>query len=94
MESFKRNSRHYRRRKKTKETVVLTSKSTVGKPSRRFIRKKKGKDLSTRQEENIVLKFGSFNVNGIDEASGGAIQDLLRERGFDVSLSLHNEVEA
>lgn len=31
------------------------------------------------------LKFGSFNVNGLDLEACWAIQELLEKRGFDVS---------
>ena len=30
------------------------------------------------------LKFGSFNVNGLDLEVGWTVQQLLRNRGFDV----------
>ena len=32
------------------------------------------------------LKFGSFNVNGLDLEACWAIQELLEKRGFDVSF--------
>ena len=31
------------------------------------------------------LKFGSFNVNGLDLEVGWTVQQLLQKRGFDVS---------
>ena len=90
MESFKRNSRHYRRRNTAKDIVFPTQKTRVGEPLKRLLRKNKGKVPATRVEEKIVLKFGSFNVNGLDEATGSAIQDLLQERQFDVSVTSIN----
>ena len=33
-----------------------------------------------------VLKFGSFNVNGLDLEAAWAVEQLLKQRGFDVSL--------
>ena len=30
------------------------------------------------------LKFGSFNINGLDAESGHVIDELLEDRGFDV----------
>ena len=32
-----------------------------------------------------ALKFGSFNVNGLDLEAGWAVQQLLSKRGYDVS---------
>ena len=32
-----------------------------------------------------MIKFGSFNVNGLDVESSWAVQQLLREKGFNVS---------
>ena len=32
-----------------------------------------------------TLKFGSFNVNGLDLEVGWSVQQLLREREYDVS---------
>ena len=85
MESFKRSSRHYRRRNAAKNVVFTPKKTRVGEPLKRLIRKSKGKVPSERNETKTILKFGSFNVNGIDEASGRMIQDLLLKRKFDVS---------
>ena len=34
------------------------------------------------------LKFGSFNVNGLDLEASWAVQQLLDKRGFDVSIFL------
>ena len=87
MESFKRSSRHYRRRNAAKNVVFTPKKTRVGEPCKRLNRKSKGKVPSDRIETNTILKFGSFNVNGIDEASGGMIQDLLLDREFDVSTN-------
>ena len=90
MESFKRNSRHYKRRNTAKDIVFPTQKTRVGEPLKRLLRKNKGKVPATRVEEKIVLKFGSFNLNGVDEAIGSAIRDLLQERQFDVSVTSIN----
>ena len=35
---------------------------------------------------NQTLKFGSLNINGLDIEAGWAAQQLLTNRGFDVSL--------
>ena len=42
-----------------------------------------------------TLKFGSFNVNGLDLEAGWAVQQLLSKRGYDVSNNVNsaNEVQ-
>ena len=37
--------------------------------------------------QHPVLKFGSFNVNGLDLEAAWAVEQLLKQRGFDVSLN-------
>ena len=37
------------------------------------------------------LKFGSFNVNGLDLEVGWTIQQLLKNRGFDVSYPYQHQ---
>ena len=32
------------------------------------------------------IKFGSFNVNGLDVEGAWAVEQLLKRKGFDVSL--------
>ena len=34
-----------------------------------------------------TIKFGSFNVNGLDLEAGWAVGELLKHRGFDVSYN-------
>ena len=36
-----------------------------------------------------TLKFGSFNVNGLDIEARWAVEQLLDTRGFDVSRDYH-----
>ena len=36
--------------------------------------------------DSQTLKFGSFNVNGLDLEAGWAVEQLLTKRGFDVSI--------
>ena len=35
-----------------------------------------------------TIKFGSFNINGLDFESSWAVEELLKSRGFDVCLFL------
>ena len=36
--------------------------------------------------DSQTLKFGSFNVNGLDLEAGWAVKQLLTKRGFDLSI--------
>ena len=38
-----------------------------------------------------TLKFGSFNVNGLDIEARWAVEQLLETRGFDVSNVFHTK---
>ena len=40
-----------------------------------------------------TLKFGSFNINGLDLEAGWAVEKLITNRGFDVSI-IHNKLNA
>ena len=86
MESLKRNIRHYRRRKsRSNNTVPTVTCRKVGEPFKRAQRKKNSASLKNIPPENkIELKFGAININGVDEASGSVVQDLLTEREYDV----------
>ena len=35
-----------------------------------------------------TIKFGSFNVNGLDLEAAWAVEKLLKDRGFDVNKNL------
>ena len=48
------------------------------------------KPLSQKAAEpNPTIKFGSFNINGLDLETGWAVEQLLISRGFDVSNIPH-----
>ena len=49
--------------------------------------KQYAEDLSP-SEQPSSLKFGSFNVRGLDLETAWVVQDLLHHRGFDVSHEL------
>ena len=40
-----------------------------------------------------TLKFGSFNVNGLDIEARWAVEQLLDTRGFDVSRDYHTNYD-
>ena len=37
-----------------------------------------------------ALKFGSFNVNGLDVEAAWAVEKLLKDRGFDVNFRIYS----
>ena len=41
-------------------------------------------------EPKTILKFGSFNINGLDLGVNWAINQLVTTRGFDVSVKSHH----
>ena len=45
--------------------------------------------IQTQVTKEEKLKFGSFNVNGLDIEVSWAVQQLLQNRGFDVSSPLY-----
>ena len=48
------------------------------------------KPLSQKPAEpNPTIRFGSFNINGLDLETGWAVEQLLISRGFDVSNIPH-----
>ena len=80
-------------RKVGKRTTKLIDRLTYSPAKHK--RKEVRKLLKTQQEKQTplpksptpknTLKFGSFNVNGLDLEAGWAIEQLLTTRGFDVS---------
>ena len=52
---------------------------------RRKMQKQPVATPSPPQAAPVKTKFGSFNVNGLDVESSWAVQQLLVNKGFDVS---------
>ena len=52
----------------------------------KFKQKQKQSPGDVVGREASVLKLGTFNINGLDSESGFAVQDLVKERSFDVSI--------
>ena len=84
--------RNYKARHKLQTSKVLDRLTYVPKKHKQ----KQIKDLRQQLQKKEVLskntsspptklKFGSFNVNGLDLEACWAIQELLEKRGFDVS---------
>ena len=50
----------------------------------RKLQQRKPTELSSVSQPKARVKFGSFNVNGLDLEVAWAVQQLLETRGFDV----------
>ena len=74
-------------------TAKIMDRLTYTQPKHK--RKETRKLRKTLQEKKVpppkptisrqAMKFGSFNVNGLNLEAGWAVQQLLNTRGFDVS---------
>ena len=81
----KRNERYKAARKfKNKDSINSTKKRERDKIKFKQKQKQNPEDVIGR--EASVLKLGSFNINGLNSESGYAVQDLVKERSFDVSI--------
>ena len=87
-----------KRNAKRKRTTKIIDRLTYS-PSKHK-RKEVRKLIKIQQEKHIppskppkttnTLKFGSFNLNGLDLEAGWAIEQLLTTRRFDVSTLKHS----
>ena len=91
----KRNAQRAKRRKADSRKIVgrITYNPAQHKQKKvRALREKlKGRDVpevlpATSPAESI--KFGSFNVNGLDLEAAWAVERLLKDRSFDVNKNL------
>ena len=87
-----KNFHHIKQRKTNSKKIV--DKITYN-PKKH--KQKKTKNLRQQLQQQIIpvfkpvplpvsLKFGSFNVNGLDLEAAWAVEELLKQRGFDVSF--------
>ena len=92
MESSKKRNPTIARQNKTNSKKIvdrltynpLKHKQTATKTLRAKLQQKK----MTEKKQAIPspkIKFGSFNVNGLDIEAAWAVEQLLTQRGFDVS---------
>ena len=65
-----------------------TDQSTINHSSRK--RKLQAKEVPKRTPpiNSQTLKFGTFNINGLNLEAGWAVEKLITNRGFDVSIIL------
>ena len=89
-----RNQHHISKRHHRARTNKLLDRLTYS-PNKHMA--KKTKDLRKKLQAKTLpvslpitplksLKFGSFNVNGLDIESSWAVEQLLNRRGYDVSV--------
>ena len=91
----KRNSFHFKNRAKKPQTNKIidritynpvTHKQKVTRNLRQKLQRKK--ILQPNQAlPPTSLKFGSFNINGLDLETCWAVEELLKKRGFDVKYN-------
>ena len=87
-------NRHYNR-KKIRTNKIVDRLSYIPKKHKQKNRRKMRQDLQSKAQvpSTVVpsvstIKFGSFNINGLDFESSWAVEELLKSRGFDVGLFL------
>ena len=89
------NSLHKKRNAKTQTNKILDRitfnpgkhKQKVTKSLRQKLQQKTIPVPKTPQPIT-TLKFGSFNVNGLDLEASWAVEQILKKRGFDVSYKI------
>ena len=87
-----RNRRHYKKRK-LKMDKKISYITTPKKANKKRMYRQKVRDKRTRVEPMRsleTLKFGSFNVDGLDTEAGYVINDLLETKNFDVCRNKTN----
>ena len=82
------NKRHVRKRtSRIIDRLTYSPKKHKNKKVRKLREKMRAKDKQTDDVPvtRDTLKFGSFNVNGLDIEARWAVEQLLESRDFDVS---------
>ena len=88
----RREGRHDQPRKSDSRKIIGRLTYNPLKHKQKFTRglREKLQKKPINQETNIIpstkIKFGSFNVNGLDVEGAWAVEQLLKRKGFDVSL--------
>lgn len=87
-----RNERYARLRTKLRTTKYIDRLTYDPDKHKRKEARRRIKELDDReiQQPNLpdpkpAIKFGAINVNGLDLDSGWAVQELLKNKNFDVS---------
>ena len=94
-----RNSFHIRTHKTNSRKIVTKLTYDPAKHKQKVTRKarlllqQKATPTTKTAPPPCTMKFGSFNVNGLDLEAAWAVGELLKKRGFDVILSLKNNIK-
>ena len=88
----RKSTHHFTQRKTISNKIVdrLTynpakHKQKVTKALRQQLQKKSSPQENQTPQPSPTIKFGSFNVNGLDTEAAWAVEQLLKKRDFDVS---------
>ena len=89
---------HNERRAKKRTTKIVdrltySPKKHKKKEVREMKKKLQAKEVPkiTPSINSQTLKFGTFNINGLDLEAGWAVEKLITNRGIDVSI-IHNKL--
>ena len=84
----------FRHRHKARTNKILDRITYSPKKHKQKVTRKLRQDLRTKNlppdkstTPSTSLKYGSFNINGLDLEASWAVEELLNRRGFDVSVS-------
>ena len=92
----RRRSQDYRRRKADSRKILSRITYNPKKHKQRKTRRELWNKLQQSEPPappsipNVhnTMKFGSFNVNGLDVEAAWAVEKLLKDRGFDVIIRI------
>jgi hypothetical protein len=97
----KRNKNHILARKNKTDSRKIVNKLTYN-PAKHKQKWTKKSRLLLQQKvipthrtvtPSTTIKFGSFNVNGLDLEAAWAVEELLKKRGFDVKIKSENSTK-
>ena len=92
-----RSQRHHKKRNTKPQTNKILDRITFNPQKHKqkvtkSLRKKlqqKNLPIPNQPQSSTTLKFGSFNINGLDLEASWAVEQILKKRGFDVSYKNH-----
>ena len=95
--TYRVNHNHYTQRKTASKKIIdkltynpFKHKQKVTRALRQKLQKKSIPPEKPASCPSPTIKFGSFNVNGLDTEAAWSIEELLKQRCFDVSFTNPN----
>ena len=88
----RRSTQKFHHRKADSRKITYNPKKHKQKKTRSLRKQLQQKDCQASPSITPVpdtLKFGSFNVNGLDVEAAWAVEKLLKDRGFDVTIKMY-----